>query len=166
MLQHRPELHRGATQGLVCRGLPLVTRHEEMATGITEATLARGLEAHVPVLEDGELLGEQLRNGDDVALDVGDHAHADLVGDLAQGVDVLTSGLEPQRLPGKRRDALRTALDGQIVDARLIDEFAQGAHEGVARAHQLRVQLGVVRDRAVDGLGSHGPCILSPELTA
>ena len=80
VLEDRAHLHRGAVapDGVVCRGHALdgVDRHEQVAARVAEPALAGGLAAHVAVVEDAELVGEQAGDGVDVAVQVGHHADA------------------------------------------------------------------------------------------
>ena len=59
-----------------------------MPAGVAEPALARGLLAEVAVVEDGQLAAEHVGDGGHVAAHVGDHAEADLVGDVGERVGV------------------------------------------------------------------------------
>ena len=63
-----------------------VEADQQVPAGVAEPALARGLPAHVAVVVDDDLVVEQVGHGLDVAVHVGDHPDADLVGDLAQRV--------------------------------------------------------------------------------
>ena len=93
VLQHGADLHLGAhaarwPSNSGCAARTGSRRDLQVPAGVAEPTFAGGLSAHVAVLEHGELVGEQVGHGGDVAEHVGDHADADLVGDLGQRVGV------------------------------------------------------------------------------
>ena len=59
---------------------------QQMPAGIAPPAFARGLQPHVPIVEQTHLVGQQRRDRVDVLAQVGDDPQADLVGDLHQRV--------------------------------------------------------------------------------
>ena len=126
VLQHGAELHLHD---------PALDLHLQVPAGVAEPALAGGQLPEVAVVEHRQLLGEQRGHGLDVVADVGDHPDAELVADVAQRVGVeRPSGLGPGRLLGERRDALARPVDGQVVDAGLVEDRGQQRHRSRAAA--------------------------------
>ena len=123
VLQHGPHLDAGAVS---LQGRELGAGQgldQQVPAGVAEAPRPRGLLAQVAVVEDGELVVEHLRDGRDVAVDVGDDADADLVGDLLQRVRVeRAAALGAVGLRRERRDALGAAGDAEVVDAGVVEQ--------------------------------------------
>ena len=118
-----------------------------MAAAVAEATLARGLLTHVPVFEHGELVGKEFGDGDDIALDVGNDADADLVSDFAEGLAV--DGLAVAfagGFGGKRFDALGPTGHGEVVDAGLVEDPPDEADEAGGDRTEFGVQHGIPGD--------------------
>ncbi len=120
----------------------------EVPAGVAEPALARGQLAEVAVVEDRELGAEQPGRGLDVVAHVGDHAQPELVADVAQRVGVEQPAvLGARRLLRERRDALGPALDGEVVDAGLVEDLAHQRDRVRGGRHQRRVLPGVGVDR-------------------
>ena len=156
VLQDRAHLHRGAArQHLVCRGHALdgVDRHEQVAAGVAEPALAGRLATHVAVVEDAELVGQQTGHRIHVAVQVGHHPDADLVGDLGEGVRVDLFAIQgPRGLGGERGHRLGASGDADVVDAGVVEQRGDEGDE-LLRAHaQVRLQRGILLHRVVHGL--------------
>ena len=76
-----------------------------MPAGVAEPALAGGLPAHVPVVLDDDLVGQQLGDGGDVAEHVGDDPDPDLVGDVAQRVGVQQLAVDLRGRPSSANDS-------------------------------------------------------------
>ena len=115
-----------------------------MAAGIAEAPGPGHLLAEVAVVEDGELVVEHLRDRRHVAVDVGDDADADLVGDLLErvGVEHLVVG-GTVGLLRERRHALGAAGDAEVVDAGVVEQHLDQLDVGPGRGAQLRLPRGI-----------------------
>ena len=107
VLEHGADLHlRDPAAQTRVAGLALagrVERDQQVPAGVAEAALARGLVAHVAVVVTTTWSPSRSATARDVAVDVGDHADADLVGDLAQRVGVDRHPVDrPAGLVGER----------------------------------------------------------------
>ncbi len=126
VLQHRPDLHldRLPEQDRLQRTVhpARVELEQQVPAGVAEAPLAGRLPPEVAVVEHLGLVGEEVGDRLHVAVHVGDHAQADLVGDVAQRVGVGEHpGLPASRLRGERGDRLGPAGDGEVVDAGVVE---------------------------------------------
>ena len=103
--------------------LTRVQRHQQVPARVTEPAGAGGLAAHVSIVEHRELVGQQLGDSVDVTADVGDDPNPDLVGDVPHRVGMRPGAVAlAGGLGGERRDGLGPAGDGQIVDARVVED--------------------------------------------
>ena len=92
VLQHGADLDRR-------RLLLAFHADQQVPAGVTPPALARRLQAHVAVVEQPHLVGEQRGDRVDVLAQIGDDPQPDLVGDLA-------SGSLNSRCPSTARSAL------------------------------------------------------------
>ena len=125
--------------------------HQQVPAGVAETPLPCGLLPHVPVVDDRQLVAHELGDRADVAVDVGDDAYADLVGDLAQRVDVHGPAVDGAvGLGGEGRDALRPAGDAEVVDAGVVEQRADQLDVELGRLAHGRLHGGVLLDRLPD----------------
>jgi hypothetical protein len=155
VLQDGAQLDRRTLQGLVVRLGHTVTGDEQVPAGVTEASFAGRQAAHVAVLEDGVVLPEQLGHREDVALHIGDDAHADLVCDPLHRVGVGVALAQATRLDGEGLHGLGAALDRQVVDAGLVDDRAHGRTEVLRGLDQSGPEVAVCRDREIELAWTH-----------
>ena len=149
VLQHGPDLDLRLTPAqqleAVLAFAHRIQADEQVAAGVAEPTLTRRLLAHVAIVVDHDLVREQVGDGLDVAVHVGDHPHADLVGDVPQRVGEHRPAVgDAGGLGRERRHGLRATGHGQVVDAGLVEG---GGHHGdvlVGGQPQVGVVLGVL----------------------
>ncbi len=141
----------------------MVETDQQVARGIAKTPLTGGLLTQIPVVEDGELVGQQLRDGQHVAVDIGDHPDPHLVGDLKQRAGVQQLAVDaPVRLGRKRRDALGPPRHAEVVDAGFIEDAGDEVDELGAGHLQRGLPSDVRRHRPVDLSRTHGstlPCL-------
>ncbi len=141
VLEHGPDLHR--------RPAAVVEADQQVAAGVAEPALARGLLAQVTVVVHDDLVAEQLGDSGDIAVHVGDDPDADLVGDVAQRVGIERLTVEGAgSLLGEARHALGAPADAQVVDAGLVEDRGDQRDRPLTGLDQRRLPGGVLLDRA------------------
>jgi hypothetical protein len=119
---------------------------------------ASRLEPEVAVVEDRELLREQVGDGRHVGLDVGDHAHADHIGDVLDRVGVHRNPVDqPLGLALERLDGLGATGDAEVVDAGVVEQRLDHLDVASGRLDELGVTLAVLADGVLDE-----PLVLTP----
>ena len=124
VLQHRAHLHLHHAPDQVRQlGRPVrVHADQQVPAGVTEPALLRGPPTHVPVVDHPHLRGQQLGDRLHITLHVGDHPHADLVGDVPRRVRVGGHAVDRAgRLLRERGDGLRPPRHRQVVDPGVVE---------------------------------------------
>ena len=156
VLEHGAQLDRGAGDRVVPGGADR-SRDEQVPARVAETSCGGGLLAEVAVVEDGELLGQQVGDGVDVTLNVGDDPHPHLVGHGAHRVGGRVGGQDPARLAGERLDRLGPPGDAEVVDPGVVDDAGDELDDLVGGGQERRPQGGVVGHGSVDAAHGHGP---------
>ena len=126
VLQHSADLDRS-------RLLFALDADQKVSAGVPPSAFTRRFQAHVAVVEQPHLIGEQRRDSVDVLAKIGDDPQPDLVGDLGQRVGEESAAVGGACGLGRERlDALGTRSDAEVVDARVVQK----------RRHQLAVVRG------------------------